>query len=242
MTSTQLTVDAELDKLQRETFGYFLHETNPANGLVIDKTAAGWLASIAATGLGLACYPVAIERGFMSRAAAVERTLTTLRLFWNSPQGPEPDATGYKGFYYHFLDMQTGRRASGPDDQVQFVRLQSVVQSHPPGNPRQPIWLVGLAVAFRAQSGTNRADDRKLSDRMVVTVDAQLSVHRRRLAPGGFSRGLADFLTRSDGAALRVARGGRLAAAGLRIAAESPRRPFSVRRRASERRRAGRGE
>ena len=41
----------------------------------------------------------------------MERTLATLRFFWNSPQGPEPDATGYQGFYYHFLDMQTGRRA-----------------------------------------------------------------------------------------------------------------------------------
>ena len=100
-----------LDKLQRETFGYFLHETNPSNGLVIDKTAPDWPSSIAATGLALACYPVAVERGFMSRAAAVERTLATLRFFWNSPQGTEPDATGYKGFYYHFLDMQTGRRA-----------------------------------------------------------------------------------------------------------------------------------
>jgi hypothetical protein len=47
----------------------------------------------------------------MSRSAAIERTLTTLRFFWNSSQGPEPDSTGYKGFYYHFLDMQTGRRA-----------------------------------------------------------------------------------------------------------------------------------
>jgi hypothetical protein len=47
----------------------------------------------------------------MTRNAAVMRTLTTLRFFWNSPQGPEPDATGYRGFYYHFLDMQTGRRA-----------------------------------------------------------------------------------------------------------------------------------
>ena len=53
----KLTVDAELEKLQRETFGYFLHETNPANGLVIDKTAPDWPASIAATGLALACYP-----------------------------------------------------------------------------------------------------------------------------------------------------------------------------------------
>ena len=111
MNSPILTVDAELEKLQRETFGYFLHETNPANGLVIDKTAENWPSSIAATGLGLACYPVAVERGFVSRAEAVERTLTTLRFFWNSPQGPEPDATGYHGFYYHFLDMQSGRRA-----------------------------------------------------------------------------------------------------------------------------------
>jgi hypothetical protein len=113
MSSGKLTVDAELEQLQRETFGYFLHETNPANGLVADKTAPDWPSSIAATGLALAlaCYPVSVERGFMSRAAAVRRTLTTLRFFWNCPQGPEPDATGYRGFYYHFLDMQTGRRA-----------------------------------------------------------------------------------------------------------------------------------
>ena len=47
----------------------------------------------------------------MARTAAVERTLATLRFFWHSAQGPEPDATGHRGFYYHFLDMQTGRRA-----------------------------------------------------------------------------------------------------------------------------------
>ena len=105
------SVEADLQKLQRETFEYFLREANPANGLVLDKTEADWPASIAATGLALACYPVAVQRGFMSRAAAVERTLVTLRFFWNSPQGTEPDATGYRGFYYHFLDMQTGRRA-----------------------------------------------------------------------------------------------------------------------------------
>ncbi len=111
MSSKKLTVDAELEKLQHNSFNYFLHETNPANGLVIDKTEAVWPASIAATGLALAAYPVGVERGFMSRAAAVERTLATLQFFWNSRQGPEPDATGYQGFYYHFLDMQTGRRA-----------------------------------------------------------------------------------------------------------------------------------
>lgn len=103
-------MDPTLKKLQRDTFDYFLKESSPLNGLVIDKTEKDWPASIAATGLALACYPVSVERGFISRAAAVEKTLLTLRFFWNSPQGPERDATGYKGFYYHFLDMQTGRR------------------------------------------------------------------------------------------------------------------------------------
>jgi hypothetical protein len=101
----------ELLPLQRETFDYFLKEVNPSNGLIRDKTTSNWPASIAATGLALACYPVAVERAFMTRGAATARTLATLRFFWTSPQGPEPDATGYRGFYYHFLDMQTGRRA-----------------------------------------------------------------------------------------------------------------------------------
>jgi hypothetical protein len=61
--------------------------------------------------MALTAYPVAVARGFMSREHARERTLRTLRFFWNSPQGPEKDAAGFKGFYYHFLDMQSGRRA-----------------------------------------------------------------------------------------------------------------------------------
>ena len=84
MSSTELNVDTELEKLQHDSFNYFWHETNPANGLVIDKTEADWPASIAATGLALACYPVAVERGSMPRAAALERTLTTL-LMRNCP-------------------------------------------------------------------------------------------------------------------------------------------------------------
>jgi hypothetical protein len=105
-------IGAEIETLQRETFGYFEHEVNSANGLVRDKTSQTSPASIAATGFALAAYPVGVERGFIPRAAAVERTLRTLRFFSNSPQGPEPDATGYQGFYYHFLHMKTGRRVS----------------------------------------------------------------------------------------------------------------------------------
>ncbi|MDQ3650022.1 MAG: hypothetical protein M3458_07010 [Acidobacteriota bacterium] len=103
--------DEELDKLQKSTFGYFLKETNLENGMVPDSTREGAHASITAIGFALTAYTIGVEREYLTRAEAVERTLVTLRFFWNSPQSAEPDATGYQGFYYHFLDMKTGRRA-----------------------------------------------------------------------------------------------------------------------------------
>jgi len=111
MSTRKPISETELETLQRETFDYFVQEANSENGLIRDKTAEPWPASIAATGLALAAYPVGVARGFWTRSAAVKRTLATLRFFWSSPQGSEPDATGYRGFFYHFLDMQTGRRA-----------------------------------------------------------------------------------------------------------------------------------
>lgn len=100
-----------LNILQRQTFEYFRYEDSPANGLVADKTGKDSPASIAAIGLALAAYPTAVERNFMSRQAAAELTLVTLRFFWDSTQGSQKDASGYKGFYYHFLDMKSGKRA-----------------------------------------------------------------------------------------------------------------------------------
>lgn len=103
--------EADLQNLQSRAFAYFEHEHSHVNGLIADKNAPDWPASIAATGLALASYPVAIERGLLDKRSAIDRTLKTLRFFLHSPQGPEPDATGHHGFYYHFLDLQTGRRA-----------------------------------------------------------------------------------------------------------------------------------
>jgi hypothetical protein len=73
------TIEAELELLQRESFSYFVHEANPANGLVIDRTAPDWPASIAATGFALAAYPVGVERGFMARAAAAPMCSSNMR-------------------------------------------------------------------------------------------------------------------------------------------------------------------
>ena len=103
--------DEALVKLQRDTFGYFKDESNLSNGMVPDNTRKGSHASIAAIGLGLAAYPVGVEQSFLEREDAADRVLTTLRFFWNCTQSKAADATGYKGFYYHFLHMDTGRRA-----------------------------------------------------------------------------------------------------------------------------------
>jgi hypothetical protein len=111
LTAGPVDDDGLLHRLQWKTFEYFLNEVNPANGLIADKTRDGWPASIAATGLALTAYPVGVERGFMTRTDALRVTLTTLRFFRNSQHSTAADATGYNGFYYHFLDMTTGRRA-----------------------------------------------------------------------------------------------------------------------------------
>lgn len=99
-----------VDRIHRDAFAYFPDMTNPRNGLVRDCTRPGSPASIAAVGFALAALAVGVERGFVTRVEAASRARTTLRFFWASHQGPEGDATGYKGFYYHFLDAETGRR------------------------------------------------------------------------------------------------------------------------------------
>jgi hypothetical protein len=104
--------DAEmLAELRRINFKYFLDQYNDRTGLIADKTEPGSPASIAAVGLGLSAYIAGVERNLVSRTEAGRRTLKVLRFLHASPQGTEPDATGYKGFYYHFIHMDTGRRA-----------------------------------------------------------------------------------------------------------------------------------
>src|SRR6202521_6146496 len=106
----ELTDEALLDGLQRAAFDYFLGAVNPTNGLVADNSREHSPSSIAVVGFALSAYPVAVERGWMARADAVARSLTALRFFRDSDQSGSQEATGYKGFCSHFLDMHTGAR------------------------------------------------------------------------------------------------------------------------------------
>jgi hypothetical protein len=102
---------ALLDDVQKRTFLFFWETTNPQNGLVPDRWPTPSFSSIAAVGFGLTAYGVGAERGWITREAAAQRALTTLRFFLDSKQGDaKSGVTGYRGFYYHFVDMKTGER------------------------------------------------------------------------------------------------------------------------------------
>jgi hypothetical protein len=104
--------DAEfLEDVQQRTFRFFWETTNPANGLVPDRWPTPSFSSVAAVGFGLSAYLVGVERGWITRAQARDRVLVTLRFFWNAPQSDAATGvTGYRGFFYHFLGMQSGHR------------------------------------------------------------------------------------------------------------------------------------
>src|SRR6476620_10969841 len=105
-----LPFEKVLSLLQLSTLLYYLHETNPDNGLVRDKTDPKAPVSIAAVGMALATIPVVVERGVIIREFAAKITRKRLRFLLECPQGPEPAACGHEGLFYQFLDIETGRR------------------------------------------------------------------------------------------------------------------------------------
>ena len=105
------TTAALLDTVQKSSFLYFWNEANPANGLVRDRSTASSPASIAAVGFGLSSICVGVDHGWVTRESARDRVLTTLNTFWTFPQGNGTSGViGYKGLFYHFLEMDTGYR------------------------------------------------------------------------------------------------------------------------------------
>ena len=100
-----------LDTIQYKTFQYFINEHHPEKGIVKDRAKEGSPASIAATGFALPVYAVGVERKWISREKAADITLKTLRYFANSIQSDTDSlAIGYKGFFYHFIGMESGKR------------------------------------------------------------------------------------------------------------------------------------
>ena len=99
-----------LEPLQRSASAYFWQECDAETGLVRDLSAPDSPATIAGSGFALCTHVIAAERGYLSRDDAAERSRRALRFLYDAPQGERPEAIGSHGFFYHFLDMRSGRR------------------------------------------------------------------------------------------------------------------------------------
>ena len=102
--SQSVAVDPFFADLEERTFRFFWETGNPRNGLIPDRYPTPSFASIAAVGFGLTAYPIGVERGYISRQAARQRVLATLRFFATE--------ANQHGFFYHFIDMRSGARSN----------------------------------------------------------------------------------------------------------------------------------
>lgn len=160
--------------IERRTFQFFWDTTNETNGLTPDRFPSRPFASIASVGFALTAYPIGIENGWVSRTQAVDRTLTTLRFFRDAPVGPQRTGkTGYKGFYYHFLDMQRGQRYDS------WVELSSVDTA---------LLMMGVLFAQSYYDGDDPREKeiRQLADTLYKRVDWTWLQQRKPLVSMGW--------------------------------------------------------
>lgn len=103
------TIEEIIADEMRASFDYFWEQTNsdpesPGYGLVRDRWPGSEdIASTAAVGFGLTAYVIGVEKGYISTEQGYERVDKTLDTLLAMDQ--------VEGFFYHFVDMQTGKRA-----------------------------------------------------------------------------------------------------------------------------------
>ncbi len=165
-----------LARLQRGAFAYLETYADPLTGLVADTSRPGAPSSIAVVGFALASYPVAVEHAWITRGEAAARTLTTLRFFAASPQGDAAEAAGHHGFYYHFLDMRSGRRVW--DCELSVIDTAFLIAG-----------VLTAAAYFRAEEDRVEAEIRSLADLLYRRVDWSWAANGGRTLTQGWKPG-----------------------------------------------------
>jgi hypothetical protein len=97
-----------LDQIQRASLEFFWNEASAKTGQVKDRALARGgdqrrISSIAATGFGLTALCIADRREYRNSSEIAERVRKTLQFIADMPHE--------HGFFYHFIDMESGQRA-----------------------------------------------------------------------------------------------------------------------------------
>lgn len=111
-----------LTRMEKAHFQYFRKYSDAKSGLTMDSSRPkDPMVSIAAVGFSLSAHLIAAQRSYITRAEAQKYVLKTLRTLWSLPQGKEEKGvSGYRGFFYHFLEPKSWTRKGA------WVELSSI--------------------------------------------------------------------------------------------------------------------
>jgi hypothetical protein len=167
-------VEALLDTVEQRTFAFFWERSDPTTGLTPDRWPTPSFSSVAAIGFALTAYPIGAERGYVTRTAAADRVLNTLRFLYQLPQGTAASGMGgYRGFFYHFVDPVSGLR-------FQTVELSTVDTA---------LLLGGVLFCREYFGGNNGAEPaiRAYADSLYLRIDWQWAQPRPPLVTMGWT-------------------------------------------------------
>lgn len=162
-----------VEDLKRNTFNYFWEVVDTATWQTDDRYPTRNFTSVAATGFALPAYIIGIHNGYISRTQGANRVLKTLEWLWKAPQGPQPSGvTGYKGFYYHFLNYGSG-------DRFKQVELSTIDTG---------LLMAGVLTAQSYFNGTNATEQRirALADSLYLRVDWNWAMNGNRTMSMGW--------------------------------------------------------
>lgn len=101
-SSHAMTDEELLTSVQESAFRYFYDYAHPISRLARERKGSGDVCTSGGTGFGLMNVPVAVERGFISREAAVQHVLTMCRFLRDK-------AERYHGVWSHWINGATGK-------------------------------------------------------------------------------------------------------------------------------------
>jgi len=157
--------DAFLTLIQRGGWNWAMHAANATSGMVPDRDSKPYI-SIAGVGFQLAAFPIAVERGWISRADAQKRVDTILRTLAHT-------RTSRKfGMYQHFVDGDTGELSP-----IAYEDVVSTIDS--------ALFFSGCIVASSYFGG----DTATLADSIVASADWSAFYDVGTPPPRDFERG-----------------------------------------------------
>ena len=118
----EISDEALLTKIQRQTFTYFWDFGHPVSGLARERITSGETVTSGGSGFAIMAIIVGIERGFITRSQGIERMSTMVNFL--------KKADRFHGAWSHWLNGTTGRVIpfSQNDDGGDLVETSYVIQ------------------------------------------------------------------------------------------------------------------